>query len=154
MDQSMNVVPKRLQEIIEEFEYSEGREKIELLLDYAGRMPALPETLADKRAGMDLVEECMTPVYVASVINDDHMTFYFDVPEESPTVRGFAAIMAAGLDGATPEEVLRVPNDFFSAMGLESILTMQRLNGFSAILAHMKRLSAQAIKSRDGHPGT
>ncbi len=145
MHQTKNFIPQQLQEIIEEFEYCEGREKIELLLDYAGRVPALPEKLVNRRDGMDLVEECMTPVYVTSGLNENHMTFYFDVPEESPTVRGFAAILAAGLDGATPEEVLSVPNDFFFAMGLESMLTMQRMNGFSAILAHMKRLAAQAI---------
>jgi cysteine desulfuration protein SufE len=72
------------------------------------------------------------------------MSFYFDVPQESPTVRGFAAVMAEGLDGATPEQVLAVPNDFFFAMGLDRVLTMQRLNGMSAILAYMKRLAVQA----------
>ena len=154
MDQTKNLIPQRLQEIIEEFEYSEGREKIELLLDYAGRMPALPDKIANGRDGMDLVEECMTPVYVTAEVNDNRLTFYFDVPEESPTVRGFAAILAAGLDGVTPEEVLKVPNDFFFAMGLDSMLTMQRMNGFSAILAHMKRLSAQSIQARNDHPGT
>ncbi len=147
MDQAMNHIPEGLQEIIEEFEFSDGREKIELLLNYAARMPALPEELAGNRDGMDLVEECMTPVYVASESKANHMTFYFDVPEESPTVRGFAAILAAGLEGATPEDVLRVPGDFFYAMGLEGMLTMQRMNGFSAILAHMKRLAAQSVAS-------
>jgi cysteine desulfuration protein SufE len=96
----------------------------------------------------------MTPVYVTAEANDNRLTFYFDVPEESPTVRGFAAILAAGLDDVTPEEVLKVPNDFFFAMGLDSMLTMQRMNGFSAILAHMKRLSAQSIQARYDHPGT
>ena len=144
MDQMKNFIPQQLHEIIEEFQFSEGREKIELLLDYAGRMPALPDKLANGRDGMDLVEECMTPVYVTAEVNDNRLTFYFDVPEESPTVRGFAAILAAGLDGVTPEEVLKVPNDFFFAMGLDSMLTMQRMNGFSAILAHMKRLKSRS----------
>ncbi len=59
-------------------------------------------------------------------------------------MRGFAALMAEGLDGATPEQVLSVPNDFFYSMGLERVLTMQRLNGMGAILAYMKRLAVQA----------
>jgi cysteine desulfuration protein SufE len=37
--------------------------------------------------------------------------------------------------------VLQVPGDFFYAMGLEQVLTHQRLNGLAAILAHMKRLA-------------
>lgn len=147
MSQATNSIPVRLQEIIEEFEYSEGREKVELLLYYAERMPDLPDTYREKREDMDLVEECMTPVHVAAEVKDQRMSFYFDVPAESPTVRGFAALIAEGLEGVTPQEVLEVPNDFFLAMGLEKVLTMQRMNGIAAILAHMKRLAARALEA-------
>lgn len=145
METASDLLPERLREIIEDFAYCEGREKIELLLEYAERLPALPEELRDEHASMEQVEECMTPVFVKASQEEGRMVFYFDVPQESPTVRGFAAVMAEGLHGTTPEQVLRIPNDFFSAMGLESVLTMQRLNGMSAILAHMKRLASQAL---------
>jgi len=144
MNLATNPLPARLQEIVEEFEYCEGREKIELLLAYADRLPDLPDWLRDEHDTMEQVEECMTPVFVKASLQDGGMAFYFDVPQESPTVRGFAAVMAEGLDGATPEQVLSVPNDFFYAMGLDRVLTMQRLNGMSAILAYMKRLAVQA----------
>ncbi|MGW8251366.1 MAG: SufE family protein [Anaerolineales bacterium] len=147
MNKANNSLPERLQEIIEEFEYSEGREKVELLLYYAERMPDLPDNFFQNRDDMEFVEECMTPVYVAAQLKDNRMTFYFDVPAESPTVRGFAALMAEGLEGTTPQEVLTVPNDFFLAMGLENVLTMQRMNGISAILGHMKRLAARALEA-------
>jgi cysteine desulfuration protein SufE len=104
-------------------------------------MPPLPEELREKHDTMELIEECMTPVFVKSEIRDGRMRFYFDVPRESPTVRGYAAILGEGLEGATPEEVLKVPNDFYQEMGLDKVLTSQRLNGISAILAHMKRLA-------------
>jgi cysteine desulfuration protein SufE len=73
------------------------------------------------------------------------MHFYFDIPPESPTVRGLASILRQGLDGATPEQVLGVPNDFFNRMGLDQVLSMQRMKGFSSILAHMKRLATVAL---------
>jgi cysteine desulfuration protein SufE len=139
------VVPPRLKEIIEDFQLSQGQEKVELLLYYSERMPPLPPHLSQHHEDMQQVEECMTPVFVKAEIEDGGMHFYFDVPPESPTVRGFAAIMAEGLDGATPEQILTIPNDFFQQMGLEQILTIQRLNGLSAILAHVKRLAAQAL---------
>jgi cysteine desulfuration protein SufE len=87
----------------------------------------------------------MTPVSVTAKNDGEGMHFYFQVPPESPTVRGFAAILALGLDGATPEQILSVPSDFYFRMGLDKVLTMQRLNGFSAILAHIKRLAAEAL---------
>jgi len=93
------------------------------------------------------VHECMTPVFVKAETRDNRMKFYFDVPEASPTVRGYASILGQGLDGATPEEVLRIPGDFYARMGLEKLLTHQRLNGFGAILAHIKRLALQELGS-------
>jgi len=139
-------MPARLAEIIEDFELSEGREKIEMLVDYSERMSPLPERVVQNRGAMDEVPECMTPVFIAAETVDGGMHFYFDVPLESPTVRGFASILSQGLDGATPEQVLAVPNDFFYRMGLEQVLTMQRLKGFSSILAHMKRLATEALE--------
>jgi len=148
MSSEPNPLPERLQEIIEEFEWSEGREKVELLIDYAGRMPAMPEEYRQDPDRCETVEECMTPVSVTAEVKDNRMTFYFDIPEESPTVRGLAAIMAEGLDGSAPEQVLSIPRDFYQPMGLDKVLTMQRLNGFTAILAHMKRLAAQEIERK------
>ena len=136
-----NNIPSRLSEIIEDFQFVEGREKVELLLEYSEKMPPLPDELLAEHDTMELIEECMTPVFVKSEIQDGRMRFYFDVPRESPTVRGYAAILGEGLEGATPEEVLKVPNDFYQEMGLDKVLTSQRLNGMSAILAHMKRLA-------------
>lgn len=141
-----NNIPEKLEEIIEDFQFGEGREKIELLIDFAERMPEVPPALQEDQESFDLVEECMTPVYVKAQLENGGMVFYFNVPQESPTVRGFASIMAQGINGSTPEEVLAIPNVFFLQMGLESVLTMQRLNGFSAILAHMKRLAAQYLE--------
>jgi cysteine desulfuration protein SufE len=137
-------IPPRLQEIIEDFEISEGREKIELLLDYAQRMEPLPDRLRGSQEKEE-VPECMTPVSVYAQTEDGKMSFYFDVPAESPTVRGFAALLAEGLNGSTPQEVLDTPGDFYLHMGLERVLTSQRLGGISAILAHMKRLAVQTL---------
>jgi cysteine desulfuration protein SufE len=146
MTETIPSIPPRLHEIIEEFQWSEDREKLELLLEYSERMPPLPNWLQADRSAMESVPECMTPVSVQSSVENGRMAFYFDVPPQSPTVRGFAALMAEGVLGATPEQVLNIPADFYQQMGLERVLTNQRLNGISAILAHMKRLALQAIK--------
>jgi cysteine desulfuration protein SufE len=145
MAQTTTEIPVNLQEIIEDFQLSEGREKLELLLQYAEQMPVLPDWLKQDRSQMEFVPECMTPVYVHAEHEAGRMTFYFDVPDESPTVRGYAALMAEGLNGATPEQVLSVPGDFYQQMGLDKVLSHQRLNGITAILAHMKRLALAAL---------
>lgn len=146
MSESVGSIPPRLQEIVEEFSGCEGREKLELLLEFSEKMPSLPEWLRDKHIEMDQVHECMTPVFVHADTDDQgRMIFHFDVPPESPTVRGYAAILAEGVCGATPEAVMSIPNDFYLKMGLHQVLSHQRLNGIAAILAHMKRLALREL---------
>lgn len=139
-------LPTRLHEIVEDFKWCEGREKLELLVQYSEQMPPLPDWLATNHEKMDQVHECMTPVFVYGEQNDDGMHFYFDVPRESPTVRGFAAILGIGLDGVPASHILDIPNDFYYKMDLDKILTHQRLNGISAILTNIKKLSSQYLK--------
>jgi cysteine desulfuration protein SufE len=136
-----SAIPPRLQEIIADFHESDRSEKLALLLEFADRMPELPQWLRDQHERMDHVHECMTPVFVFAEEHERRLNFLFDVPPESPTIRGYAALLAEGLAGSTAEEVLRLPADFFYQMGLQDALSPQRLNGISAILAHMKRLA-------------
>lgn len=147
-----SAIPEPLRDILADFQWCQGREKLELLLDYAERLPPLPEWLQGQREQMDQVHECMTPVFVYATRVDGRLQFYFDVPPESPTVRGYAAILQAGLRDTSPEQILQIPNDFYRAMGLQELLTNQRLNGIVAILAHIKRLAVEAIQHRQDAP--
>lgn len=142
MNTSENI-PSRLAEIVEEFKISDRNEKLELLLEFADRMPPLPENLRDHQH-MEQVHECMSPVFVHAERQGDGVIFFFDVPEEAPTTRGYAALLAEGLSGCKPEQIVAVPADFFLEMGLQQVLSPQRLNGISAILAYMKRQALRA----------
>ena len=140
-----DAIPARLAEIIEDFQLAEGREKLDMLLEYSEQLPPLPERFKQQHDAMDHVEECMTPVFVQAELDNGRMFFYFDVPPESPTVRGYAALLEQGLRDVTPEQVLQVPADFYIRLGLHHVLTQQRMHGISAILAHMKQLALQHI---------
>ncbi|MCA1666293.1 MAG: SufE family protein [Thermomicrobia bacterium] len=90
------------------FQGVEGRDKLELLLDYAASMPKVPDALKGKYDELEAVHECATPLFVHAELKDGAMAYAFEVPEVSPTVRGFAAILGLGLKGATPEQVLTI----------------------------------------------
>ena len=140
----MNELPEKLQTFVDDFALLEGQEKLEYLLELAERLPPLPERLQADRDSMEIVHECMTTVFVRAEKDDDgRLTFYLDVPPESPTVRGYATILSEGLDRTTIEEVMAVPTEFYLAMGLQQVLSGQRLTGIGAILAHMKRLAGE-----------
>ena len=133
-------VPERLEEIVEEFADLPPELRLEALLDYSRRVPPLPPRLAGHREAMEQVPECQTPFFLATEVGDgDRVTIHFDAPPEAPTTRGFAGIVSEGLNGATAAEVLAVPNGFYTALGLDRVISPLRLRGISAILGRLKR---------------
>ena len=123
-------------------------EKIETLIAYSESLPPLPDHLKDARDKMDPVPECMTPVFLHSEKQPDGgMHFHLDIPPQSPTVRGLASILANGLNGSKPEEVLSVPADFFLPMKLQEAISQQRINGFIGVLAHMKQAAVRLMEA-------
>jgi cysteine desulfuration protein SufE len=141
----MSELPDRLRVIVEDFEVLEGQEKLEYLMELAEQLPPLPDWLAAQRDSMEMVHECMTSVFIHTEKGGDgRLSFYLDVPAESPTVRGYATILQEGLSGTTVEELMAVPTEFYLQMGLQQVLSGQRLTGIGAILAHMKRLAREA----------
>ena len=46
MSESDGAIPARLQEIIEDFNWLEGQDKLQLLLEFSENMPPLPEGIS------------------------------------------------------------------------------------------------------------
>ena len=134
----MASLPPRLERIVDLMKASPKQIRVEAMLDYANRLPPLPERMDSSE--LERVPECQSPFFVATEIDDtDHVHLFFDAPREAPTVRGFAGILHDGLDGETPDVILGVPDDFYYDMGLEEVVTPLRLRGMGAILARIKR---------------
>lgn len=136
-------LPKKLQEIVDDFASMSREEKLETLIAYAESMPDLPKRFQDERSKMEPVPECMTPVFIIAEKANDGIFFYLDIPKQSPTVRGLASILTNGLNGCTLEEIISVPVDFYIPMNLQEAVSQQRLNGFIGVLAHMKQAAVK-----------
>ena len=145
---NMSNLPPKLQEIVDDFASMTREEKVETLVGYSESLSPLPDRLKDARDQMDPVPECMTPVFLHGEKEPDGgVMFYFDIPPQSPTVRGLASILASGLNGLNPEEILSVPADFFLPMNLQEAISQQRINGFIGVLAHMKQTAVKLLKT-------
>jgi cysteine desulfuration protein SufE len=132
-------MPPKLAEIVEEFISAPRDVVLEMLLEYSDALPGLPPELAG-HAGMEPVPECQTPFFLRAEVGPDKVVkAWFDCPPEAPTTRAFAGILAEGLDGATAEEVLSVPDDLYQRMGLAQAISPLRVRGGAAILARLKR---------------
>lgn len=134
----MSALPESLAEIVDDFAAVEGQDKLQLLLEFSRELPPLPEHLAQD--AMEPVPECQSPLFLSVDAGDSkRIRLYFSAPPEAPTTRGFASILAQGLDGLSAEEILDVPDDFYSALGLSDAVSPLRLRGMSAMLARIKR---------------
>lgn len=139
-------LPPRLQEIVEDFQIIQGREKLEYLLEFAESLLPLPDWLEEQRGELEQVHECMTPVFVFVENEDGRLRYHFDIPPESPTVRGYAEILRDATEGLTPQEILAIPHDFYLEMGMSDVLTGQRLNGLGAILNYIQNLAKRHLE--------
>lgn len=131
-------MPASLAEVVSEFREVQGQDRLRLLLEFADDLPALPSELEE--AAMEPVPECQSPLFLYVDAGDrDHVRLYFSAPAEAPTTRGFAAILATGLDEQPADDILGVPDDFYTELGLAALISPLRLRGMSAMLTRIKR---------------
>ena len=136
----------RLDEIAAEFVELDVTERLELLLDYAHNLPALPERYQILRdAAYGRVHECMTPVYLWVEVENGRLQIYAEVAEEAPTVKGLVAILVAAFSGAAPQDVLAVRPNLLLRLGLMDAVGMTRMRGLSAIEHRIRRGVESAI---------
>jgi cysteine desulfuration protein SufE len=131
-------LPAPLAEVVSDFGEVQGQDKLTLLLEFANELPDLPADLEE--AAMEPVPECQSPLFLHVDASDaEHVRLFFSAPAEAPTTRGFASILATGLDGQSTADILAVPDDFYSELGLAALISPLRLRGMSAMLARIKR---------------
>jgi cysteine desulfuration protein SufE len=131
-------MPAALAEVVSDFQEVQGQDKLQLLLEFANELPPIPADLEE--AAMEPVPECQSPLFLhVDAADRDKVRLYFSAPAEAPTTRGFASILAAGLDKQPVDDILAVPDDFYSDLGLAALISPLRLRGMSAMLARIKR---------------
>ena len=132
-------VPEKLQTIVSLFASVPQNVKLQALLDYSRRLPELPAELADSER-FERVEECQSPLFLMADVDDDGVAhLWFDAPAEAPTTRGFAGILAEGLEGTTAQEILDLPDDFYVDLGLEEVVSALRMRGMASMIFRIKR---------------
>jgi cysteine desulfuration protein SufE len=132
-------VPDSLQQVIDQFARAPRSLRLQLLLEYANKLPELPEPLREDGDRFEQVEECQTPVFLASEVDDGTVRIWIDAPPEAPTTRGFASILVAGLDGRDVQEVLAVPGDVSAELQLAELISPLRLRGMEGMLGRLQR---------------
>jgi cysteine desulfuration protein SufE len=136
-------LPPALQEIADDFAAMAVPDRLQLLLDFSRGLPALPPRLADHPELLEAVPECQSPIFVTAEVDgegaDAPVRLWFSAPPEAPTTRGFAGILAEGLEGLTAGEVVALPDDLSDRFSLAEAVSLLRLRGMAGMLGRIKR---------------
>ncbi|MFB3813161.1 MAG: SufE family protein [Terriglobales bacterium] len=147
----MKPLPEKLENLIAGLEALDRGDRIEMLVDMAGRFRRVPERIARRPYPAEhRVPACESEAYVwAEPRPDGTLTYYFAV--ENPqgiSAMALAAILGHALSGAPLEEVAEVPGDvIYRIFGRE--LSMGKSLGLMGIV-DMVRLAARRQRERVG----
>ncbi|MGI4895221.1 MAG: SufE family protein [Janthinobacterium lividum] len=139
-------LPPAMAEIVEDFQAVPERDRLQLLLEFSQGLRALPAQYVGHPELMERVDECQSPVFVnVEVGADSTVHLHVSAPPEAPTTRGFAGVLQEGLDGLPAAEVLALPGDVCSRLGLDQAVSPLRMRGMTSMLARVKRQVRVAI---------
>jgi cysteine desulfuration protein SufE len=130
----------QLDAYIAELAELDDAEKLEWLIEVSDELPPLsPGRQGEPLPAACRVPECQTPVHLWVENRGGRVHLEADVPRNAPTVRGLVTVVVRGLEGATVEEVLSIPDDLLPRLGLTTALGMQRQQGLRGVVSRIKR---------------
>lgn len=134
-----------LTDIVDTFASVDDATRMDLLLDFARKLPPLPPAYeAQRQAGVARVHECMTPVFLwVEKAADDTLDIHAHIAPEAPTIAGFMGLLRESLQGQPVQAAMDLPLDLPYLLKLDGLLRMNRMVGLGAMIA---RLRAQAGK--------
>ena len=127
-------LPDKLERIVKKFKRREDpKQKYQQLLWYAQKLPSMA---TEDKIPENKVSGCVSQVYITADIKDGKVWYKGD--SDAQLVKGLVAFLFEGLNGLSPEEILKVSPDFIEETGLKVSLTPSRANGFYNIFKMMK----------------
>jgi cysteine desulfuration protein SufE len=138
-------IPEGIQKILRRFATLTPDMTRQALVQYANRLPPLPERFRDLDREQFAVHECMTPVAIYPEVIEGRMYYHADVPQSAPTIRALLAMIFEAINGAEPDAVLRIPQDFVRQV-MDKLGLGTREVGLNAMIERLKR-AARAAKA-------
>ncbi len=136
-------VPAGIQKLLNRFSTLSREMATQALVQYAHKLPPLPERFRALDPEEHRVHECLTPVALFSEVQDGKMYFYADVPQGAPTIRALLAMLFGALNGEPPQTTLAIPPDFVRQV-MSKIGLGTREVGLNAMVERLKRAAREA----------
>lgn len=139
-------VPPGIEKILRRFSTLDREMATQALVQYANRLPPLPERFQGLDPEHYRVHECLTPVAIYPEVVDGKMYYHADVPQGAPTIRALLAMIFQAVNGQPPETVLAIPPDFVRQV-MEKIGLGTREVGLNAMVERLRRAARSAAEA-------
>ncbi|KAI3991716.1 hypothetical protein MKX01_038114 [Papaver californicum] len=150
-DNGGELVISKLERLVNEFEtITEPIDKVKRILHYANLLPRFEDS---DRVIQNRVMGCTAQVWLVTKMDEyGKMRFYAD--SDSEITKGFCSCLIMLLDGALPEEVLklRTENLFALNVGLLPSKSQSRVNTWHNVLISMQKKTKGLVAERQGKP--
>ncbi len=131
-------------ELVENFtQLGPWEERYRYLIELGRQLPPLPEP---ERTEANKVRGCMSQVWLASTLQPGPPArLELRGDSDAHIVKGLIALLFKLYAGRTPREMLALDaRSVFERLGLESHITMNRRNGFYAMVERIRALAENA----------
>lgn len=109
----------------------------QLLLDYACRLPGIPE---GERAEELKVKGCQSQAWL-DLSRDEQECFHMDADSDTLVVRGVLQLLALSFNGQRCAEVAEAPVDFLEQTGATATFDASRRSGIAAIVRTIREFA-------------
>lgn len=125
-----------LSELREHFELLDGwEERYRYLIDLGKQLPPMDAALKND---VTRVEGCMSQVWLVTRLENGRLRLVAD--SDAAIVRGLIAVLMVAYDDKTPAEINALEiGPVFDALGLATHVSMNRRNGFFAMVERIKK---------------
>lgn len=139
-----------LDELREHFELLDGWEdRYRYLIDLGRTLPPMEPAL---KTDVTKVQGCMSQVWLSSRTDGAVMRFAAD--SDAAIVRGLVAVLMIAYDGRTPEAIAGLDiGPVFDELGLAQHVSMNRRNGFFAMVSRIRSEARAALGAAAGDEG-
>ncbi len=143
-------MPQTLERVVQDFEFADRTERIDMLIEYADRFQEVPVEVAERPfSEANHVQKCESDAYVwAEDLPDGTLKYYFAV--ENPqgiSAKAWSVIMDETMSGAPLETVAGTPCDVvFTVFGKE--VSMGKGMGLMGITDMVTAYAKQRLKAQ------
>ena len=136
-----------IDELVDTFELlGDWEERYRFIIDLGRKLPPLAETEHNEA---NKVRGCMSQVWLShSVEQGPPLKLHFQGDSDSHLVKGLIALLFQLCSGQTPQDILALDiESAFTRLGLENHITMNRRNGFYAMVERIRAMAKNYASS-------